>query len=96
MKSKKICWNVRRSGFARLAEITTFLNIKMKELNWYLNKPTPSYTGYSGLFDDDWVYKDGMENALLDRLQQKLGKSKEQVLKIVSDLVENEPSRKPS
>jgi uncharacterized protein YjbJ (UPF0337 family) len=41
---------------------------------------------YGELTDDDLKYAEGKENELIGRLQNKLGKSKDEVRKIISDL----------
>ncbi len=41
---------------------------------------------YANLTDDDLMYTEGKEDELLGRLQKKLGKSKEEVEKLMSDL----------
>ncbi len=41
---------------------------------------------YGQLTDDDLVYEEGKEDEFFGRLQQKLGKSKEEVKKIIDDL----------
>ena len=41
---------------------------------------------YGDLTDDDLTYVEGKEDELLGRLQQKLGKSKEEVKKLIDDL----------
>lgn len=41
---------------------------------------------YGDLTDDDLTYVEGQEDELLGRLQQKLGKSKEEVKKLIDDL----------
>lgn len=41
---------------------------------------------YADLTDDDLKFVEGKEEELLGRLQQKLGKSKEEVQKIISQL----------
>ena len=41
---------------------------------------------FANLTDDDLKYAEGKEDELLGRLQKKLGKSKEEVEKIMSDL----------
>jgi len=41
---------------------------------------------YGELSDDDLVYVEGKEDELIGRLQTKLGKSKEEVKKIIDDL----------
>ncbi len=41
---------------------------------------------YAQLTDDDLVFAEGKEEELLGRLQQKLGKSKEDVRKEIEDL----------
>lgn len=41
---------------------------------------------YANLTDDDLMYAEGKEDELLGRLQKKLGKSKEEVEKLISDL----------
>lgn len=41
---------------------------------------------YGLLTDDDLVYAEGKDDELLGRLQQKLGKAKEEVQKILRDI----------
>lgn len=41
---------------------------------------------YGELTDDDLKYTEGKEDELIGRLQNKLGKSKDEVKKIISDL----------
>jgi uncharacterized protein YjbJ (UPF0337 family) len=41
---------------------------------------------YANLTDDDLIYEEGREDELLGRLQKKLGKSKDEVNKIISGL----------
>lgn len=41
---------------------------------------------YGELTDDDLKYSEGKEDQLLGRLQQKLGKSKDEVRKIISEI----------
>lgn len=41
---------------------------------------------YANLTDNDLVYAEGKEDELIGKLQKKLGKSKEDVHKIISDL----------
>lgn len=41
---------------------------------------------YANLTDDDLMYTEGKEDELLGRLQKKLGKSKEEVEKLMSGL----------
>ncbi|MCV9930816.1 CsbD family protein [Flavobacterium sp. LS1R47] len=41
---------------------------------------------YATLTDDDLMFAEGKEDEVIGRLQQKLGKSKEEVHKIISDL----------
>lgn len=41
---------------------------------------------YANLTDDDLMYAEGKEDELLGRLQKKLGKSKQEVEKLMSDL----------
>ncbi|KVV14077.1 CsbD family protein [Flavobacterium sp. TMP13] len=41
---------------------------------------------YADLTDDDLLYAEGKEDELYGRLQQKLGKSKDEVQKLISDL----------
>ncbi|MBK0369085.1 CsbD family protein [Flavobacterium agrisoli] len=41
---------------------------------------------YADLTDDDLLYAEGKEDELYGRLQQKLGKSKEEVQQMISDL----------
>jgi uncharacterized protein YjbJ (UPF0337 family) len=41
---------------------------------------------FANLTDDDLMYAEGKEDELLGRLQKKLGKSKEEVEKLMSEL----------
>ncbi len=41
---------------------------------------------YGELTDDDLTYSEGQEDQLVGRLQKKLGKSKDEVRKIIADL----------
>lgn len=41
---------------------------------------------YSELTDDDLVYSEGKEDELLGRLQKKLGKAKEELIKKIESL----------
>ena len=41
---------------------------------------------YALLTDDDLTYAVGREDELLGRLQKKLGKKKEEIIKLISDL----------
>ena len=41
---------------------------------------------YANLTNDDLKYSEGKEDELMGRLQKKLGKSKEEVEKLISDL----------
>ncbi|KQX15836.1 CsbD family protein [Flavobacterium sp. Root420] len=41
---------------------------------------------YANLTDDDLMYAEGKEDEIYGRLQQKLGKTKEEVQQIISDL----------
>jgi len=41
--------------------------------------------GYADLTDDDLTFAEGKEDEMVGKLQQKLGKSREEVLKIVHD-----------
>ncbi|MWB95540.1 CsbD family protein [Flavobacterium sp. GA093] len=41
---------------------------------------------YADLTDDDLLYDEGKEDELYGRIQQKLGKTKEEVSKLFSDL----------
>jgi len=41
---------------------------------------------YADLTDDDLLYTEGKEDELYGRLQKKLGKSKEEVQKLINDL----------
>lgn len=41
---------------------------------------------YADLTDDDLLYTEGKEDELFGRLQKKLGKSKEEVQKLINDL----------
>lgn len=41
---------------------------------------------YADLTDDDLMYTEGKEDELFGKLQKKLGKSKEEVQKLINDL----------
>ncbi|SIO47568.1 CsbD family protein [Chitinophaga niabensis] len=41
---------------------------------------------YADLTDDDLLYTEGKEDELFGKLQKKLGKSKEEVQKLIKDL----------
>lgn len=41
---------------------------------------------YAELTDNDLIYEEGREDELYGKLQQKLGKSKEEVKKLINDL----------
>ena len=41
---------------------------------------------YADLTDDDLLYTEGKEDELFGKLQKKLGKSKEEVQKLINDL----------
>lgn len=41
---------------------------------------------YADLTDDDLIYAEGKEDELYGRLQKKLGKSKEEVQKLINEL----------
>ena len=41
---------------------------------------------YANLTDDDLLFKEGKEEEVLGRLQQKLGKTKEELRKIISKI----------
>lgn len=41
---------------------------------------------YADLTDDDLLYAEGKEDEMLGRLEQKLGKSKDEVKKMIADL----------
>ena len=41
---------------------------------------------YGSLTDDDLAYRDGKEDELLGKIQKKLGKTKDEVQKIISDI----------
>jgi uncharacterized protein YjbJ (UPF0337 family) len=41
---------------------------------------------YAQLTDNDLMYEEGREDELYGRLQQKLGKSKDEVRKLIADL----------
>lgn len=41
---------------------------------------------YADLTDDDLLYEEGKEDELYGRLQQKLGKTKDEVKKYIADL----------
>ncbi|MCG9790957.1 CsbD family protein [Flavobacterium algicola] len=41
---------------------------------------------YADLTDDDLLYAEGKEDEMLGKLEQKLGKSKDEVRKMIADL----------
>jgi len=41
---------------------------------------------YANLTDDDLLYSEGQEEELLGRLQQKLGKTKEEIRRIIAKI----------
>jgi len=41
---------------------------------------------FANLTDDDWLFREGKDEEVLGRLQQKLGKTKEGVRKMVATL----------
>lgn len=41
---------------------------------------------YSSLTDDDLLYEEGKEDEILGRIQQKIGKSNEEIRAMLSDL----------
>lgn len=59
---------------------TTELKGNWNELKGKLKK------SYAELTDNDLLYEEGREDELYGRLQQKLGKTKEEVKKIFEDL----------
>jgi len=59
---------------------TTELKGNWNELKGKLKK------SYAELTDDDLLYEEGREDELYGRLQQRLGKSKEEVKKLFEDL----------
>ena len=59
---------------------TTELKGNWNELKGKLKK------SYAELTDNDLLYEEGREDELYGRLQQRLGKSKEEVKKIFEDL----------
>jgi uncharacterized protein YjbJ (UPF0337 family) len=58
----------------------TELKGKWNELKGKLKK------SYAELTDNDLIYEEGREDELYGKLQQKLGKSKEEVKKLINDL----------
>lgn len=46
-------------------------------------------SAYAQLTDDDLLLEEGKEDELYGRLQKKLGKSREEVRKLIEDLDEN-------
>jgi len=44
---------------------------------------------YAELTDNDLLYEEGREDELFGRLQQKLGKSKDEVRKMIDDLTDH-------
>ena len=59
---------------------TTEMKGNWNELKGKLKK------SYAELTDDDLLYEEGREDELYGRLQQKLGKTKEEVKKLFEDL----------
>jgi uncharacterized protein YjbJ (UPF0337 family) len=59
---------------------TTEMKGNWNELKGKLKK------SYADLTDDDLLYEEGREDELYGRLQQRLGKSKEEVKKLFKDL----------
>ncbi|RAJ01619.1 uncharacterized protein YjbJ (UPF0337 family) [Chitinophaga skermanii] len=59
---------------------TDFLKGKWNEISGKLKQK------YADLTDNDLLYAEGKEDELYGRLQQKLGKTKEEVEKIIQDL----------
>lgn len=59
---------------------TTELKGNWNELKGKLKK------SYAELTDDDLLYEEGREDELYGKLQQRLGKSKEEVKKLFEDL----------
>ena len=59
---------------------TTVLKGNWNELKGKLKK------SYADLTDDDLLYEEGREDELFGRLQQRLGKSKEEVKKLFEEL----------
>lgn len=59
---------------------TTELKGNWNELKGKLKK------SYADLTDDDLLYEEGREDELYGRLQQRLGKTKEEVKKLFEDL----------
>lgn len=41
---------------------------------------------YAMLTDDDLAFKDGKEEELYGRLQKRLGKTKEEIMKVIQDI----------
>jgi uncharacterized protein YjbJ (UPF0337 family) len=59
---------------------TTTLKGKWSEVKGKLKKE------YADLTDDDLLYVEGKEDELYGRIQQKVGKSKDEVKKMIADL----------
>lgn len=59
---------------------TTTLKGKWNELKGKLKQQ------YAELTDDDLMYEEGKDDELYGRLQTKLGKTKDEVTKIIADL----------
>mgnify|MGYP001271804393 FL=1 len=59
---------------------TTELKGKWNEIKGKLKQK------YADLTDDDLLFVEGKEDELYGRIQQRVGKSKEEVKKIISDL----------
>jgi len=59
---------------------TTTLKGKWNEVKGKLKKE------YADLTDDDLLYVEGKEDELNGRIQQKVGKSKDEVKKMIADL----------
>ena len=61
------------------------MNIKELEGNWNEQKGKLKQQ-FAQLTDNDLLFVEGTKDEMLGRLQIKLGKSKEQLYKIISDL----------
>lgn len=59
---------------------TTTLKGKWNEVKGKLKQQ------YADLTDDDLLYEEGKEDELYGRIQQKIGKSKDEVRKMIADL----------
>ena len=68
-----------------LIQIKNIMNTTELKGNWNELKGKLKQQ-YADLTDDDLLYEEGKEDELYGKVQQKLGKTKEEVQQIISDL----------